>query len=179
MSGVALEFSDLIMSMPFQMPQDFIYLSRTVSILSGMCTGLDPRFDPWRAMQPYTQRLLTEQQAENRRNALNGNFFLQATVKSVRDFAQRAYRLPALADTVLTRAERGELVVQVRPNEELGRQVTRIESTLGQLSSGLIFATVTLASTLLYINGEQTLSTLGFLFSGALLIGMWLRRRGG
>ncbi|PJF30773.1 MAG: ABC transporter [Candidatus Thermofonsia Clade 1 bacterium] len=178
MSGVALEFSDLIMSMPFQMPQDFIYLSRTISILSGMCTGLDPRFDPWRAMQPYTQRLLNEQQAENRRSALNGNFFVQATLKSVRDFAQRAYRLPALADTVLTRAERGDLVVQVRPDGDLGRQVTRIESTLGQLNSGLIFATVTLASTLLYINGEQTLSTIGFILSGALLLSILFRKRG-
>jgi predicted unusual protein kinase regulating ubiquinone biosynthesis (AarF/ABC1/UbiB family) len=177
MSGVALEFSDLIMSMPFQMPQDFIYLSRTVSILSGMCTGLDPRFDPWRAMQPYTQRLLNDQQAERTSNALNGNFFLQAAVKSVRDFAQRAYRLPALADTVLTRAERGDLVVQVRPDGELGKQVTRIESTLGQLNSGLIFATVTLASTLLHISGERSLSLIGFAISGILLLSILLRKR--
>jgi predicted unusual protein kinase regulating ubiquinone biosynthesis (AarF/ABC1/UbiB family) len=177
MSGVALEFSDLIMSMPFQMPQDFIYLSRTVSILSGMCTGLDPRFDPWRAMQPYTQRLLNDQQAERTSSALNGNFFLQAAVKSVRDFAQRAYRLPALADTVLTRAERGDLVVQVRPDGELGKQVTRIESTLGQLNSGLIFATVTLASTLLHISGERSLSLIGFAISGILLLSILLRKR--
>lgn len=177
MSGVALEFSDLIMSMPFQMPQDFIYLSRTVSILSGMCTGLDPRFDPWRAMQPYTQRLLNDQQAERTSNAANGNFLLQAAVKSVRDFAQRAYRLPALADTVLTRAERGDLVVQVRPDGELGKQVTRIESTLGQLNNGLIFATVTLASTLLHINGERSLSLIGFAVSGILLLSILLRRR--
>jgi predicted unusual protein kinase regulating ubiquinone biosynthesis (AarF/ABC1/UbiB family) len=177
MSGVALEFSDLIMSMPFQMPQDFIYLSRTVSILSGMCTGLDPRFDPWRAMQPYTQRLLSDQQAERASVASNGNFFLQAAVKSVRDFAQRAYRLPALADTVLTRAERGDLVVQVRPDGELGKQVTRIESTLGQLNSGLLFATVTLASTLLHINGERSLSLIGFAVSGVLLLSILLRKR--
>jgi predicted unusual protein kinase regulating ubiquinone biosynthesis (AarF/ABC1/UbiB family) len=177
MSGVALEFSDLIMSMPFQMPQDFIYLSRTVSILSGMCTGLDPRFDPWRAMQPYTQRLLSDQQAERASVVSNGNFFLQAAVKSVRDFAQRAYRLPALADTVLTRAERGDLVVQVRPDGELGKQVTRIESTLGQLNSGLLFATVTLASTLLHINGERSLSLIGFAVSGVLLLSILLRKR--
>ncbi len=177
MSGVALEFSDLIMSMPFQMPQDFIYLSRTVSILSGMCTGLDPRFDPWRAMQPYTQRLLNDQQAADRRSALNGNFFVQAAFQSVRELAQRAYRLPALADTVLTRAERGDLVVQVRPNDELGRQVTRIESTLSQLNSGLIFATLTLASTLLHISGERSLSAIGFVISGALLLSILLRGR--
>jgi predicted unusual protein kinase regulating ubiquinone biosynthesis (AarF/ABC1/UbiB family) len=177
MSGVALEFSDLIMSMPFQMPQDFIYLSRTVSILSGMCTGLDPRFDPWRAMQPYTQRLLNEQQAENAHNPISGNFFVQAAFKSVRDLAQRAYRLPALADTVLSRAERGDLMVQVRPDSELGRQVTRIESTLGQLSNGLIFSTVTLASTLLHISGERGFSIVGFAISGVMLLGMLLRKR--
>ncbi|PJF34762.1 MAG: ABC transporter [Candidatus Thermofonsia Clade 1 bacterium] len=177
MSGVALEFSDLIMSMPFQMPQDFIYLSRTVSILSGMCTGLDPRFDPWRAMQPYLQKLLADQRAEQAKSALNGNLFVQAALKSVRDFAQRTYRLPALADTVLTRAERGDLVVQVRPDSELGKQVLRIETTLGQLNSGLIFATLALASTLLHINGERTLSLIGFVLSGVLLLSILLRKR--
>jgi predicted unusual protein kinase regulating ubiquinone biosynthesis (AarF/ABC1/UbiB family) len=177
MSSVALEFSDLIASMPFQVPQDFIYLSRTVSILSGMCTGLDPHFDPWRAMQPYTQRLLNAQQAERTSSASNGDFFLQAAVKSVRDFAQRAYRLPALADTVLTRAERGDLVVQVRPDSELGKQVTRIESTLEQLNGGLIFAIVTLASTLLHISGERSLSLIGFALSGVLFLSIFLRRR--
>jgi predicted unusual protein kinase regulating ubiquinone biosynthesis (AarF/ABC1/UbiB family) len=180
MSGVALEFSDLLLSMPFQMPQDFIYLSRTISILSGMCTGLDPRFDPWRAMQPYTQRLLAD--ANGEKAAANGTlgtaqFFIEAAFKSVRDNVGRASRLPALADTVLSRAERGELVVQVRPDEALQKQVTRIERTLDQVTNGLIFGTVVLSSTLLHINGEQGISTIGFIVSGFLLIGLLFKRR--
>lgn len=183
-SGVALQFSDLIISLPFQMPQDFIYLSRTVSILSGMCTGLDERFNPWLAMQPYTARLLSERAAEGKNGQGGGvlsgaaGFALEAAVKSVRNVAERVVRLPALADTVLSRAEQGNLTVQVRPDEQLQHQVTRIESTLNALNTGIIFATVMLSSTLLHINGERTFSVIGFIVGGILLLRLAFRPRG-
>src|SRR5690606_29675654 len=46
-AGLAREFSDLLLSLPFQVPQDFLYLTRAVGILTGMATGLDPDYDPW------------------------------------------------------------------------------------------------------------------------------------
>lgn len=182
-SGVALQFSDLIISLPFQMPQDFIYLSRTVSILSGMCTGLDERFNPWLAMQPYTTRLLSERAAEGKNGQGGGvlsgtaGFALEAAVKSVRNVAERVVRLPALADTVLSRAEQGNLTVQVRPDDQLQHQVSRIESTLNALNIGIIFATVMLSSTLLHINGERTFSVIGFIVGGILLLRLAFRPR--
>src|SRR5258707_13848225 len=72
MTDMAKEFSDLLLSMPFQMPQDFINLSRAVGILSGMCTGLDPAFDPWREMQPFTEKLL-EETSDRTKSALGGS----------------------------------------------------------------------------------------------------------
>src|SRR5690606_1849093 len=52
MANIGSEFSDLLFSMPFQMPQDFIYLGRTMSILMGMATTLDPTFNPWHELMP-------------------------------------------------------------------------------------------------------------------------------
>ncbi len=52
-------FSDLLFALPFQVPQDFLYLTRCVGILSGLCTGLDPNFDPWHEVAPFAQSTTT------------------------------------------------------------------------------------------------------------------------
>ncbi|MEP7285078.1 MAG: AarF/UbiB family protein [Chloroflexota bacterium] len=183
MSDIAKEFSDLLLSMPFQMPQDFIYLSRAVGILSGMCTGLDRDFDPWHEMQPFTQKLL--ENSTNRTKAAAGGLVsggtlqttLDITGKLVRDFATRLYKLPTLADNVLSRADRGDLEVRMIPDPAFKQQITRIEQTAGQVVWGVVFATATLASTLLYVNHEQTLGIVGYGFSVLTLILMFLRGR--
>jgi predicted unusual protein kinase regulating ubiquinone biosynthesis (AarF/ABC1/UbiB family) len=175
MTNVAREFSDLLVSMPFQMPQDFIYLSRAVGILSGMCTGLDPRFDPWREMQPYTQRLLGENTTTT--SPIN-RATLDLGLKVVRDFVTKAYKLPSLADNVLSRADRGELQVRMLPDDALKQQMNRIENTTSQLTLGIVFSTLSVVSTLLYVNQEQNLGLVGYAFSGLTLLLILIRSRG-
>ncbi len=177
---VAKEFSDLLLSMPFQMPQDFIYLMRAVGILSGMCTGLDPNFDPWQEMQPFTQRLL-EQSSERTRATLGGGArgaTFEIAAKAIRDFVLRAYKLPALTDNVLTRAEQGSLQLKMSPNDEMQRQIDRIETATGQIAIGVVFATLTIASTLLHINQEQQLGAIGYVLAALTLLMIILRGRG-
>ncbi|HLY27154.1 MAG TPA: AarF/UbiB family protein [Aggregatilineales bacterium] len=182
MTRIAKEFSDLLLSMPFQMPQDFIYLSRAVGILSGMCTGLDPAFDPWREMQPFTQSLLSES-SERTQAALGGDSLaatrgrIEIGSKLARDLALRLYKLPALADNVLNRADRGELSVKMTLDENVKRQISRIESSTSQMVFGMVFATLTLAATLLYINHEQSLGLAGYALAGISLLALGLRGR--
>jgi predicted unusual protein kinase regulating ubiquinone biosynthesis (AarF/ABC1/UbiB family) len=186
MMEVGMQFSDLLLTMPFQMPQDFIYLSRAVGILSGMCTGLDPRFDPWRAVQPFADKMLASstdrtKAAMGSAGALNNAAlatFVSTFVNGARENATRLARFPKLADTVLTRAERGELSVQVRVDDETAESLTRIERTTGQLVIGFVFGTVSLCSTLLYINGQQGAGTLGFGLAGFTLLMLLSRGRG-
>jgi predicted unusual protein kinase regulating ubiquinone biosynthesis (AarF/ABC1/UbiB family) len=177
MADVAQEFSDLLLSMPFQMPQDFIYLSRAVGILSGMCTGLDPTFDPWREMQPFTEKLLADKTKSSMIPA-TPRVAIEAGIKLVRDFLTRAYRLPQLADNVLERAERGQLSVQIAPNDNLFKQVNRIETAVSQMSFGLIFATLVLASTLLFTQQERVLGMIGYGLSAVTFVFLVLRGRG-
>jgi predicted unusual protein kinase regulating ubiquinone biosynthesis (AarF/ABC1/UbiB family) len=181
MSGIAKEFSDLLLSMPFQMPQDFIYLSRAVGILSGMCTGLDPEFDPWREMQPFTQKLL-ENSSEQTQTILgsqisNARSTVEVTSKLVLDFVTKLYKLPTLADNVLMRANRGELEVKMSPDDTLKKQISRIEQSTNQLVVGMIFATLAVVSTLLYINNEHSLGIAGYLASAFTLLVMFIRSR--
>ena len=61
MRGLADEFRELIYEMPFQIPQDIIFLARCVGILSGMCTGLDPEFNLWSHIAPYAGKIMREE----------------------------------------------------------------------------------------------------------------------
>ncbi len=181
MTDMAKEFSDLLLSMPFQMPQDFIYLSRAVGILSGMCTGLDPHFDPWQEMQPFTQSLLN-QSSDRTKGALGGatavaGTTLQVGSKLARELVQRLYKIPAQLDNVLTRAERGELEVKLAESDTLRGQINRIEVIVGQIVIGVIFGALILASTVLYVNHEQQLGIIGYGFSGLSLVILLLRGR--
>jgi predicted unusual protein kinase regulating ubiquinone biosynthesis (AarF/ABC1/UbiB family) len=54
----AHQYRDLIFSMPFQVPNDLIMLARTMAILSGMCTGLNPDFNLWNQVAPYARKLI-------------------------------------------------------------------------------------------------------------------------
>ena len=54
------EFRELIFTMPFQVPENLILLVRTVAILSGMCTGLNPNFNVWESISPFAQKMLAE-----------------------------------------------------------------------------------------------------------------------
>ena len=50
--------------LPFQVPENLILLGRCLGILSGICTGLDPDFNVWTSVVPYTQKLV-EAEGEN------------------------------------------------------------------------------------------------------------------
>lgn len=181
MVEVGKQFSDLLLTMPFQMPQDFIYLSRAMGILSGMCTGLDPQFDPWAEMQPFTSKLLSTS-TDRTKKAVGSNSPAGALAGTaltvVRAYATRLAKLPTLAETVLTRAERGDLAVQMTLDAQTSAQLTRIEAASGQLVVGIVFATSALASTLLYINNQQGVGTAGYVISGISLLLLLLRGRG-
>ena len=55
MRQFGMQFRELMYEMPFQLPHNLLLLGRTLGILSGMCTGLDPDFNVWGQMAPYAQ----------------------------------------------------------------------------------------------------------------------------
>ncbi len=61
------KYRDLLYDMPFQVPQDFIYLARAVGMLSGLCVALNPNFNPWSLIGRYARRFMLEEsrQSEN------------------------------------------------------------------------------------------------------------------
>ena len=122
----AAEFGEVMRALPFQFPEDFLLIIRAMSLTSGLCSSLDPSFNIWDAVEPYAQRLLSEESRG-----------------LVRDIAGRAVstagglvRLPGRLDEVLTRLEEGRLAVQ-SPSVE--RRLARLERMLRRMVSAVLF----------------------------------------
>jgi predicted unusual protein kinase regulating ubiquinone biosynthesis (AarF/ABC1/UbiB family) len=178
------EFNDLIFAMPFQVPQDFIYLGRTVSILSGMCTAIDPTFNPWSELQPFTQKFLVQTVREGGLPAnspfssplvqavLSGNAgqALMSIGQQVGQFLSAPSANGGGTTELMRRLESGELRMQVEPNAGYKLQLRRIELQSKRTTRAVIFGGLVVASTLLYTNGDLVPAVIGYVLSGVALL---------
>lgn len=173
-ADLAHEFNDLIFAMPFYIPQDFIYLGRTISILSGMCTSLDPEYNPWHELQPYTERLIArgfgvDMPPDAGRLALGApilqSLFSGSGTQALRAIGQEVVRRTITpitrADDVLQRLDEGEIHVIAELSAVHRQQLKRLERETRRTSRAVFFGSVLVASTVLYTSGETTLAAIG------------------
>ena len=185
MTNIGKEFSDLLFSMPFQVPQDFIYLGRTMGILSGLATSLDAEFNPWSEIQPYTQKLVTQMLSRNGDNALSGissifgssvlqGLFSGGGAQTLLSIGQNLLGRPASdAKDVLARAERGDLTLKVEPAPEYQRTLNRLESQERRTTRAILLGTGMITSTLFYTHGDVVPAVIGYIFSGVMLLALY------
>ncbi len=181
------EFNDLIYAMPFQVPQDFIYLGRAMGILSGMATSLDPHFNPWSELAPYAQRMMTETLRSGSiagqggdvlglpiiQGLFNGNA-PQVLLEAGRMLLNRAVTVPQQLDNILTQLDRGELTVKVTPTPTYRKQLKRIESQGKRTTRATLFAGLLISSTLFYTHDDSGLAVIGFVASAITFLSiMW------
>mgnify|MGYP000178212688 CR=1 FL=1 len=158
----ATKYRDLMIAVPMQVPQDFIYLVRAVSILSGMCTGLDPAFNFWEPLSTYAQKLLTDQSQGN-----NLNFWLQEALS----LGQSLISLPGKVQNLIETVQQGEVQTRITAAEEFRADLRRLEKAISSVGTGLIFASLLISSTLLYVSDERLPALIGYgLSTLALLI---------
>lgn len=143
MMRFALQFRQLLYEMPFQIPHNLLLLGRTVAILSGMCTGLDPNFNVWFQLQPYAEKLISDEATSHWRDWL----------MEAGDWLRLLLALPGRADRVLQMAESGKLTLQTPRLEE---QYLRLEKALQRLYYALVGGIFFLGGIFLWLNGAQT-----------------------
>lgn len=137
MMKFGLQFRDLMLTMPFQLPENLLLLGRTMGILSGMCTGLNPEFNLWLQLAPYARKL-----TEGEDGSPLDVFFDEAE-----QFFKTLIAIPGRAERVLGRIERGELNVQI-PLVNL--QISYLERSLNRLTGGIVFLGLLVAGAILY-----------------------------
>lgn len=155
----AKEFRDLLYDLPFQVPRDLLYLARTVGILSGMCTGLDPNFNLWDHLAPFAKKLVAQELR------LNSGQWLE----EIGNLVRLVIGIPRRFDQALERLERGDLSVR---SPELARQLSKIEHSQRQLPWAFICGTLFLAGAIFYASGSQILTIASLSIAGIIFIGL-------
>ncbi|WP_242616470.1 ABC1 kinase family protein [Microterricola gilva] len=137
----AVQFGEVLRSLPFQLPENFLLVIRAMSLTSGVCSALDPEFNVWDSIEPYAAQLLREE----------GGNAVQDVAREALDVAAVAWRLPKRVDAVVTRLEDGEIAVR---SPELERRVGRLERIARRLVSALLFGALLIAGAVLRADDE-------------------------
>ncbi len=148
MREFALRYRDLLYEMPFQVPQDFIYLARAVGMLSGLCTALDPAFNPWALIADYGQKLVTSEATRS----------VSAIMQEALSLGQIALGLPRQMQDVLAQVQRGDLRARVTADQELSRDLVGLRGAVMGLGRAVVFASFLITATLLWTHGDVSVA---------------------
>ncbi|PVW06800.1 ABC transporter [Microbacterium sp. Gd 4-13] len=135
----AVEFGDVVRSLPFQLPENFLLIIRAMSLVSGNCSALDPAFNIWDAVEPYANRLIREE----------GGNVVQGFAKEAVSLAGLAARLPRRFDDLATRIEDGRIAVQT---PKLDRRIGSLERMGRRIVSAVLFAALLIAGAVLRVD---------------------------
>jgi len=149
----AHQYRDLLLDMPFQVPQNLIYVVRTVAILSGMCTGLDPDVNLWQQVGPYARRLVQDE-------ATTG---IGGWLDEIGDALLAMLALPAQASRALARIDGTGVPVR---DEQVGRALRSLNRSVDRLGASVIAAGLLIAGSVLVAAGDTGGGTVLFVLSG-------------
>lgn len=141
----AVQFGDVVRSLPFQLPENFLLVIRAMSLTSGVCSTLDLSFNLWDSVEPYAAQLLRDE---------SGNV-VQDLAKQLVEVAGIAWRMPKRLDGVITRVENGSLAIE---SPRLERRVAHLENAARRLVSAVLFAALLIGGALLRAE-DEVLST--------------------
>ena len=129
----------------FQIPKDLVLLSRTILLLLGLCTHLSPTMNPMKTIQPYLVEFVFGKDKD----------WVKLIETAVKDIVLSAITIPADLQGFLTKANRGELEVEVKGLTESANLVYALGH---QLLYGLLIMFFGGFGYLAYSSGEIALS---------------------
>jgi len=133
----AMQFRELLFEMPFQLPENLLYLGRTIGILSGLCTGLQPDFNVWTEITPFAAKLAAEE----------GGSDWKTWLDEIGNIAKLLVALPGRVDRVMAQVERGDLKVQA---PLLNLQMSSLERSINRLTGVIVFLALLLSGISVY-----------------------------
>lgn len=147
MEAFARQFGETVRALPFQFPESFLLLIRTISLLSGVTSSLNRGFNMWDAIDPFARTVLTGSGARELASRLV-------------EWAGMLARLPGRVESVLTRVDRGQVAVRA---PEVERRMRAVERGVTRAASAVVFAGLLIAGVL--VRGED--AVLGWVLMGA------------
>ncbi|NDJ54576.1 MAG: AarF/ABC1/UbiB kinase family protein [Chloroflexi bacterium] len=173
MEEFAQKYRDLMFDMPFQIPQDFIYLGRAIGILQGITHSLDPDFNAWMPIAEYAQGLLTREGRNGGNNRRGGGLILREGAS----LAQSAIGLPKQLENISNKLASGNVEVQVRTSGQLRSEMRRLEYAANGINRAVIFGSLLVASTLFVTSGFVAVGIGGYVVTAGAYAAFVFRRR--
>ena len=131
----ALQFSELVRPLPFQLPESFLLLIRTVSLISGVTSALNRDFNMWDAVDPFARTLLRG----------GGTSTARSVGREAVAILSALARLPQRVDALATRLDRGELAVR---SPEVEQRLRVLDGSVRRATSAILFTALLLAGVL-------------------------------
>jgi predicted unusual protein kinase regulating ubiquinone biosynthesis (AarF/ABC1/UbiB family) len=152
----------------FQVPKDWVLLERTILLLLGLCTTLDPSMAPMRTIQPYLEEFVLGR----------GQDWVTLVRSSVKDMALSVLTLPEGVSRLVGRANRGELEVKV---QGLRESANLVYAAAQQIVFGVLAAGAGVIAYLARVRGDTFMTTSAAVAAIVFLLGvvrsMWTARR--
>lgn len=103
------------LSQAFVIPREWVVLERTILLLFGSCSVIDPSLDPTKVIRPYLEEFV-----------LGNRDWRAVALETVRDLALGAVALPEDMRRYIQRSSRGEIEMRIRGLEGASRSVYAI-----------------------------------------------------
>ncbi len=154
-----------------QLPAEIPMLIKVLVTTEGTCMALDPSFELKGVFEPLVSELVGAK--------LEPSQLLRDLTTGLRTVGRSASDLPRQVSAILTRLERGAIVVRTEPRRT-PEAIEGLEAPLHRLAAALLFCALLLAGGLVYPSNRGF--GLGFLIAGAsgawiLLLSMWRASR--
>ncbi|MBE3567618.1 MAG: AarF/ABC1/UbiB kinase family protein [Thermogemmatispora sp.] len=128
LSDVAQDIEQLLYGQPFQIPAQFAFTGRAISVLAGVATGLAPEFNLIDVATPYARKFLglsTDRLGEN----------LQELLRQLLENGRAMLTLPRSLERIITRLESGQIEIRLADSPTNGRN-RRARSGAGPGANG-------------------------------------------
>ncbi|ODT23031.1 AarF/UbiB family protein [Microbacterium sp. SCN 69-37] len=137
----AEEFGDVVRSLPFQLPENFLLIVRAISLTSGVCSTLEPEYNIWESIEPFAGQVLRDE----------GGNVVKDALAQVAEVATTAWRLPGRLDGLITGFEEGTVSVDM---SRLERRLDRLERIAQRGLAAVVFGILLIGGILLRMTDE-------------------------
>jgi predicted unusual protein kinase regulating ubiquinone biosynthesis (AarF/ABC1/UbiB family) len=119
-TGLLIEFRDLLYSSPFQFQSDLLFVFRALGLLAGIASQVAPEFEAITTVGPFARRLIMED--------------WQPNLEGLGRLALMLYKFANRLDEVLTKAQRGQLIVKSSPDDRANRTIRQLRTAISRLT---------------------------------------------
>jgi len=158
LKGFLKDLEVLLYEQPFQIPANYTFLGRALGTLYGICIGLNPNISFIDVSRPYVDKIVPGK---------NSIFTL------IKDQSKRIgmslIQLPPLAESVLRKAERGDLSINV-PLRSLNTSLDNNTRAIKMAAWSIVWGVSLLTSVLLLINGWVQIAKVTGIFTALVFL---------